>query len=206
VADISKLMQVIGKGQGIALSSNYRVIFTGANIQKYLREGNISKESVELLCDEAQLPNVQTTTAQHAGKYMGQGPILYPHTRLYSDLTLGFICTSDMDQLKFFTNWFDSIFGGKDVIESTEGQIATTAFNRNQVYRLNFPVNYTADIRIIKDELGPTEKGRPSIAYVLEQAYPYSIDSVPLSYGNSQIARVTVNFHYAKHSVLYIEK
>lgn len=198
-------MQVIGKGQGIALSSNYRVKFTGSNIARYLTTGDISQDSIELLCDEAQLPNVQTTTAQHAGKYMGQGPILYPHTRIYTDLTLGFISTSDMNQLKFFTNWFDNIFGGKDVTSVSSSQINSSATQRNQTYRLSFPVNYTAEIRITKDELGPTDAGRPSITYILEQAYPYSIDSVPLSYGTSQTAKVTVNFHYAKHSVLYIE-
>ena len=37
----------------------------------------------------------------------------------------------------------------------------------------------------------------------MEECYPYSIDSVPLSYGTSQLTRVSANFYYAKHSVVY---
>ena len=37
----------------------------------------------------------------------------------------------------------------------------------------------------------------------MEECYPYSIDSVPLSYGTSQLTRVSANFYYAKHSVVF---
>ena len=37
----------------------------------------------------------------------------------------------------------------------------------------------------------------------MEECYPYSIDTVPLSYGTSQLTRVSANFYYAKHSVVY---
>ena len=45
--------------------------------------------------------------------------------------------------------------------------------------------------------------GRAPITYVLENAYPYAIDAVPLSYGTSQLTRVNVNFHYSRHTVIY---
>ena len=41
------------------------------------------------------------------------------------------------------------------------------------------------------------------ISYILENAYPYSIDAVPLSYGSSQITRVNVNLYYSRHTVVY---
>ena len=45
--------------------------------------------------------------------------------------------------------------------------------------------------------------GRIPLTYILEYAYPYSIDAVPLSYGSSQIARVNVSFHYSRHTLVY---
>ena len=39
--------------------------------------------------------------------------------------------------------------------------------------------------------------------YILEDIYPYSIDAVPMSYGTSQITKVTANFYYTKHTVVY---
>ena len=60
------------------------------------------------------------------------------------------------------------------------------------------------NVTIIKTEPNATySNGRAPITYILEYAYPYSIDAVPLSYGSSQIARVNVNFYYSRHTVSY---
>ena len=34
-------------------------------------------------------------------------------------------------------------------------------------------------------------------------AYPYSIDTIPLAYGTSQLTKCTVNFYYKKHDIIY---
>ena len=46
------------------------------------------------------------------GRHLGEGPFQYPHTRIYSDVTLGFLCDANMTPLKFFTAWHDFIFKG----------------------------------------------------------------------------------------------
>ena len=74
-----------------------------------------NKDVVTMLCDEAQLPNVQSATAQITGRFLGEGPISYPHTRIYTDLSLGFLLDRDLTALKFFTAWYDYIFGEKKV-------------------------------------------------------------------------------------------
>ena len=64
--------------------------------------------------------------------------------------------------------------------------------------------SYVSNIKIIKTEPNATySNGRAPITFILENAYPYSIDAVPLSYGSSQIARVNVNFYYSRHTVSY---
>ena len=80
-------------------------------VKKYYTD--TEKEVVTMLCDEAQLPNVQSATAQITGRYLGEGPISYPHTRIYTDVSLGFLLDADLTALKFFTAWYDSIFERK---------------------------------------------------------------------------------------------
>ena len=59
-------------------------------------------------------------------------------------------------------------------------------------------------MRIFKTEPnGVAANGRVPITFILENAYPYSIDAVPLAYGTSQVTRVNVNFYYTRHSVRY---
>ena len=63
---------------------------------------------------------------------------------------------------------------------------------------------YVATVKIIKTEPNAVSSNdRAPIVYMLENCYPYSIDSVPLAYGTSQVTRVNVNLYYSRHSVSY---
>lgn len=173
---------------------------------------------ISLLCDEAQLPNVQAATGQISGVHMGEGQISYPHTKLYSDFTLSWMCDANMTPLKFLSAWHNYIFGGsvdedsnpnQDVIKvvdrSTLTQVKQEKKNEiNRSVRLKYPDEYLSDVRITKTEKGPNApNARAPISYIMEDCYPYSIDSVPLSYGSSQITKVSANFYYRKHTLVY---
>ena len=82
-------MAKIGVGRGMSLTTSYLV--------KFGRKGG-GDEAITLFCDEAQLPNVQAATAQIAGRYTGEGPYQYPHTRLFTDISLGFLCDAQLTQ------------------------------------------------------------------------------------------------------------
>jgi hypothetical protein len=78
---------------------------------------------------------------------------------------------------------------------------------RNRSNRLKYQEEYAANIRIIKTESSDyASNGRAPISYILENAYPYAIDAVPLSYGSSQLTRVNVSLHYSRHTVVYGDK
>ena len=196
----------IGARGGMSRTTTYLV--------KFDRSGG-DLEDLTLFCDEAQLPNVQAATAQMAGRFLGEGPYQYPHTRLYTDVSLGFLCDANLTQLKFFQEWYDHIFLDKQTyLENVdvENIMAQGTRTRERKTRLAYPESYTCTTRITKVELGTTTAknyvgwgDRPSITYMLEGSYPYAIDAVPLSYGSSQITRVTVNFHYVRHSVIYAD-
>ena len=146
------------------------------------------------MCDEAQLPNVNTATGTQNGLYTGLGAVDYPHTRIFTELQLGFMLDANLTVLKYLNEWHSKIFmeGGLE-----DGE---TLLNENRITRLRYSDEYVATILITKTEIGPQSPiERKPITYVLEKAYPYSIDAVPLQYGTSQITKVTANFKYQRH-------
>lgn len=153
--------------------------------------GLIDQEQVVYMCDEAQLPNVNTATGSINGLYTGLGNVDYPHTKVFTELQLGFMLDANLTVLKFLNAWYESIF------HTTGGR------NENRVVRLNYKDDYAGNIMITKTEIGPnsTTQRRP-ITYVLEKAYPYAIDAVPLQFGSSQITKVTAQFKYQRHYTL----
>ena len=154
-------------------------------------------EHLYFFCDEAQLPNVNTATGQQNGVITGIGSVDYPHTRVFTEVQLSFMLDANLSLLKFFTNWHGTIFTDAVQYQSDYSPSASRAT------RLKYRSEYAAKLVISKAENGPLqETQRRPITYVLENAYPYSIDAIPLQYGSSQITRLTVNFKYERHYVI----
>lgn len=189
-------MESIGAKGGMSLTSGFDVEFDFKSnlgfVEKYYT--NTEHQLVTMLCDEAQLPNVQAGVAQVTGRYLGEGPIYYPHTRIYTDFSLGFMLDRDLTPLKFMNEWMEEIFG--DYFGS-DGQPNKT----NRVNRIKYPDTYTCTLKISKTEPNPgSYNGHTGGTYLLENCYPYSIDAVPLAYGSSQVTRLTCNFYYTRHT------
>ena len=207
----------MAKGGSMSMSNGYDVHFElPGTLKEYLStyllddvvtaNGTNTGGLVKLFCDEAQLPNVQSATGQVSGRYLGESGMQYPTSRMFTDVTLGFLCDAEMTPLKFFTSWYDFIFS--EDTETNRGYYfdarGASPRPRNRVNRLQYMDSYVSNIKIIKTEPNATySNGRAPITFILENAYPYSIDAVPLSYGSSQIARVNVNFYYSRHTVNY---
>ena len=211
---IDEFMSKIGRQKGMSLTTGFDVFFEFNSESeeetlplKYYADGD--EDIVHMLCDEAQLPNVQTATGQLSGRFLGEAAVQYPHSRLYTDVGLGFLCDAKMIPLKFFNYWYDWMFGdGRTVAANSGISGAESAFpkNDNRVNRLKYQDDYAAKVKIIKTEPdGTASNNRAPVTYILENAYPYAIDAVPLSYGVSQITRVNVNFHYSRHTIVYGE-
>lgn len=167
--------------------------------------GSSAAAWISLMADEVTLPGMQAATAQQNGLYTGSGQYNYAHTRMYNDLTISWVCDANMTPLKFLNSWMDTIFveydeSGKEITKILQDKPSSvSARNRNRSVRLNYPDEYTLQISILKAEKdSKSETGRPSVRYVIEGAYPYAIDSVPLSMGASQLVKVSANFYYEK--------
>ena len=163
----------------------------------------------EMFCTEAQLPNTNTAQGNINGMYVGSGQVSYPHTRIFTELQLGFMCDANMTALKFMQDWVDLIFDevGDNQTGLSRSSMQSKAFDRgreeNRNIRLKYRDEYVCDIAITKTEIGgnsPTE--RAPITYILEKAYPYAIDAVPLQFGSSQITQVTAQFSYMRHHTI----
>ncbi len=199
-------MSKIGVKGGMSLTTGFDVRFQFDNdfASEYYNDGD--EDVVHMLCDEAQLPNVQSSTAG-MNRFLGEGTVQYPHTRIFTDVSLGFLCDADMIPYKFLNDWYNQIYGEEvKPIEGSgiEGAVATQPFDFNRENRLMYMDDYVSTCKIIKSEPDfSAPNGRVPVVVMLENCYPYSIDAVPLQYGTSQIARVNVNLYYSRHTIAY---
>lgn len=226
----------------MSMSNSFDVHFEYGAAATYLKgtlakysEGQAETSMLKLLCDEAQLPNVGTSTGTLTGRYTGSGSVAYAHTKVYNEFQLGWMLDAQAYPLKFLNTWYDFIFNDvtalsgitnsdgdftykfsdrditADGIDSHRGKIKPK--NRNRTTRVMFPDQYQCDMIITKTEMATKKRStlgefsgrtdRPSISYYMERAFPISIDAVPLSYGSSQITKVTAQFQYSRHHTFY---
>lgn len=206
-------------GKGMAMSNQYEVKFeiNPAGLRGALSNALSSRASsaffgdglITLLCNEAQLPNVSSLTGQTNGVYLGETQVNYAYGRLFTDISLGWMCDVDMTPLKFLQEWHNYIYssGQGNLLFSTNGAQLEDSSVRSNISRalptrVRYPDEYQATIRITKLDLGKGND-RKSMSYVLLNAFPHSIDATPLSYGASQVVNVSASFYYSKYYVSY---
>lgn len=183
---VSRFIQRVSKDGGLASSNSFIVRILDSSVGSFDLD-----ETIEFYCNEAQLPNINTAESSVNGLYVGSGQVKYPHTRVYTEIQLGFLCDANMTVLKFLNKWQDLMF------RQERGSIDKV---QNREVRLSYMDEYVSDIAIIKAEPGPKSAvQRQPITYVLERAYPYAIDAVPLQYGTNQVVQVTAQFSYMRH-------
>lgn len=151
-------------------------------------------DNLTLLCEEASLPGIMASAGQTTGVLMGEGQINYAHTKSYQDITLGWTCDAELLPLKFLNAWTDVIFS--DIKEN--GKI--TGGGKKSRNRLSYPDDYMCrELIITKGERNKDSTlGRIGGIYTLYDAWPYSIQSTPVSYGASVLLKVTASFYYRR--------
>jgi hypothetical protein len=196
---INSFLSTVAKQGGMSFSNN----FTVKLVDPPVGISNDFHQFMEFMCDEAQLPNTNTADGNMVGVHLGLGSIRYPHTRVFTEVQLSFMLDANLEMLKFFQGWQDYIFDGRQLPIAAKQNWTTVdgqPLKKNRPIRLNYMDDYVCDIEITKTEIGPksTTERRP-ITYVLERAYPYAIDAVPLQFGSAQITKLTVQLTYERH-------
>jgi len=190
-----------------AMSNTYEVRFdfsgkdllqeklSGAGFSSFAESDRaLAYDMLTLLCEEASLPGVMANTGQTTGVYMGEGQVNYPHTRSFQDITLGWTCDANLLPLKFLNTWMGVIFRDTEGSNTERGR-----GGRLGAYTVAYPDEYQCEIIIKKAERNSTDTlGRVAGLYRLHDAWPYSIQSTPVSYGASTLLKVTASFYYRR--------
>ena len=170
-----------------ALTSYYECHFNPPPSIFGLIPGSNSDEDYMLSCMEAALPGTSLATAELTNDHSGITE-RHVHRRQY-DTTSSFTFLVDRDykQIKLFETWIGYIVNEQNIS------------NENYFYRVNFPAGpggYQTKIQINKFE---RDYKQPSLIYSFLNAYPISINAMPVTYEAAQTLKCTVNFNFSRY-------
>jgi len=150
----------------------------------------LNQELMQLSCSEASLPGSSLATNEINNDYTGVTE-RHAYRRLYDDRAdFTFYVDSNYYVIDFFENWISYVVGENNL----RGQE-----DRYYNYRVNFPEQYKTDhLYITKFERDYAGK---NLSYKFINAYPISINSMPVSYDSSQLLKCTVSFTYSRYVI-----
>ena len=163
---------------------NYLADYTGIkNIKSFL------SRNVGILCNEAVIPTSTLATAEVKDNFMGI-PQQFAHTRFYTDFSYTFYCDEDYTLLRIFEGWMEYITSGaNDQVEQN---------HRAYYRRMRYPDSYKCNTMYINK----FEKNyKRTLRYRFVNAFPKSIDTIPVNYGSAEILKVSVNFNYDRYII-----
>lgn len=206
----------------LSLTNLYEVHFSSMKpeLERFLAAARgINKswwaKTAGLLCTETSLPSSSFATAETKSDFMGVTQE-FAHTRLYNDIDLTFYLDADYNVLLFFEGWMDFISSGSANIPTNpndeEINFNTDPGNFKSYYRrFQYPDNYKMSSMFInKFDKSNLNWDNPNAVlssnnYVLHyqfiNVFPKSITSIPISYGASEVLKVTITFNYDRYHV-----
>ena len=192
---MNQVQDLVGK---ISQSNQYLVSFSSLKpeILQYLggylginNPGTFLSRKSGLLCSEAVLPTTSYATGEVKDNFMGV-PQEFAHTRLYTDIDFTFYVDTDYTNLRIFEGWMDFISSG------SHNQINELRDNYYKRYR------YPDDYKVQTMFISKFEKDiRSQIDYQFINAFPKTMTTIPVSYGDADLLRVSVTFNYDRYIV-----
>jgi hypothetical protein len=183
-----------------ALTSHYAVKINPLQpVKDYMELNGINydTELVELSCAEASLPGSSLATIDVTNDFMGVST-KNAYRRLYDDRAdFTFYVNHQYDQIKFFEFWMRYITGEQKALDIDKSTFTS---------RVNYPDTYKTIISILKYERDYPKQSGNVLAYNFIDAFPISINSMPVSYDSSNLLKVTVSFSYSRYYVDASEK
>ncbi len=182
-----------------ALTSHYICTFAppgGSNgfIASRLRDISGIKlyDRLSLACSEASLPGSSLATIDINNDYHGVSE-KHAYRRLYDDRAdfTFYVDSQEYYVIRLFEAWIGL------TVNEQYGNSGSDIKSRSYNYRVNYPENYRTDNLFIK-KFERSIKGA-SIEYQFINAFPISINSMPVSYDSSQLLKCTVSFTYSRY-------
>ena len=146
--------------------------------------------NVSIACREASLPGTSLATHEMLNDFTGIRE-RHAYRRQYDDTaSFTFYVDINYDTIYLFENWINFIVNQDNNDELTK--------NSNYSYTVNFPEEYKSQICIRKFE---RDYAGRNLEYTFFDAYPLSINTMPMSYDASQILLCTVNFCFSRYLI-----
>ena len=173
---------------------------------------NGQKEVYELLCNEAMLPGVSMSVVQEVGSRQGIRE-RFATQRQYTDISLTFFVSQDYKTLILFQEWINfmnPLYVTQEGIKHNQGYPGGYPNNdeRFAFHRFRYPHDYKRDLSITKFERNLGSDGNPeefkpeAISYNFINAFPISIQDIPLNYAGGTLLQVTVEFAYDRYYIV----
>jgi hypothetical protein len=201
-----------------ALTSHFECTFTPPrsvidwirNNREFNYDDINNRELITLSCSEASLPGSSLATNELVDDHHGVAE-RHAYRRQYDDRAdFTFYVDAPRNEgdkgykvLWFFEQWIGYI-AAEEYAEGLD--------DANYFYRFRLPETYRNDIYITKFERDydlslsdyarkgfSNESSREYLEYKFLEAYPISINSMPVSYDNSQLLKCTVSFTYTRY-------
>ena len=171
-----------------SLTSNFQCwFFPPPLVRSVLNAAESDDRFISLSCAEAGLPGTSLTTHELTNDHTGVTE-RHAYRRTYTTTSsFTFYVDKDYTIINFFEKWIGFIVN--------EGYLNQNQSSDDYFYRVNFPKEYQTAIYIKKFE----RDFQKTLEYKFLKAYPISIDTMPVSYEQSQLLKCTVNFNFSRY-------
>jgi len=163
------------------------------------------QRNINLYCTEAVLPGSSLALFEQTSDRTGVTE-RHAHRRVYDDrIDLTFYVDGDnYSIIRYFETWIDFISGSgttQDFVTANRNEKK----NENYFYRMNYPDEYTCSgFKVTKFESDSFRNINPtggSLVYNFVKAFPFQINSMPISYDTSQLLKCTVSMTYLRYVI-----
>jgi len=187
----------------LAQTTHYEVKFGGlpTELVSYLGSKGITSrfisEDAGLLCYNGILPTTQLSTVDVSGNYIGITET-FAHRRQFQDISFDFYVDKNYKSLKFLEHWMEFISSGAS--NPIEGNNPPINSNVDDGYfiRMQYPKYYKSNkTKIVKFDRDYNKE----IEYTFIGLYPYNIASIPVSYAQSDVLKMSVTFKMDRYVI-----
>lgn len=161
-----------------------QIQLAGNNVLRQLDPSTINfTRDLTYLCEAAELPGRGSMTLDL--RYYGPS-FKVPYQTTYEDITLTFLCRTEMRERQFFDDWMEMI-------------------NPSLSYDFRYRDEYAAEIKIFQfgesdNKKEPIKDNAPEAQYLmtLADAYPILVNPQPVTWADDNFLRLGVTFTYSK--------
>jgi len=152
-------------------------------------------ENIELLCHQTTLPGTSFSTTETTNNYTGVTERMV-YRRMYdSTIDMTFYVDKAYDVIEFFEGWVDYM-SGMNIDNPNSGDAREMYRSSAATYRMNYPSTYRTPIHVTKFEKNLTDA---QLTYEFVDAFPLNVISIPVSYEQSDVLKLSVSFAYTRY-------